>query len=210
GGGTEEGGGADGGGTCNGGRVDLAQEAEAEALDEAPFLLLLRGLAVVCRRTLALRAERVVQGDGRSVADVGGPEALRQNAARAQQRPEGLALLLLARDLALVDLLLGNPAIVDRHRHEIEVATDALLEGADDGRQHPELRLHHLAGAGAAALDEELLRVPFPDQEREILPEHHLVELVVLERAPDEVRAGAAEQRTHRPEAQVDARRDVR
>src|SRR5262249_55271511 len=145
------------------GRVDLAENPESQTLDEAPFLLLRRGLAVCRPGALALGGKGVVQGDGRSVADVSGPEALRQDAARAQQGSEGLALLFLACDLALVDLLLGDPAIVDRHRHEVEIAADALLEGADDGRQHPELRLHHLAGAGSAALDEELLRVSFPD-----------------------------------------------
>src|SRR5205823_12470447 len=59
------------------------------------------------------------------------------------------------------------------------------------------------------ALDEELLRVALADQEGEVLPEDHLVELVVLEGAADEEGAGAAEERPHGPEAQVVTGRDV-
>ena len=68
-------------------------------------------------------------------------------------------------ELPLVRLLLDDAAVVDRDRHQVEVAPHALDEGAHDRRQHAELRRQDLAGAAAAALDEELLRVALADQE---------------------------------------------
>src|SRR4030095_894538 len=67
-----------------------------------------------------------------------------------------------------------------------------------------------LPGPTAPAFDEELLRVAFADEELHVGAEDRLVELVVVEGAADEVRAGAAKQRTERPERQVDAGGDVR
>ena len=139
------------------------------------------------------------------------PVALPQHRARLRiSAAQRLLLLLGADQLALVRLLLDDAAVVDRHRHEVEIAAHAVDEGADDRRQHAELRREDLSGPAAPAFDEELLRVALADQEGEVLAEHRLVELVALEAAADEVGAGAAEQRPERPERQVDPGGDVR
>src|SRR5262249_18064708 len=148
---------------------------EAEALDEAPLLLLDGRLPVLLVKALALVAEGFVERDRHAVADVCRPEPLRQDAARTQEGAQRLPLLRLARDLARVALLLRDASVVDRDRHQVEVTADALAKRLGDGREHAELGLQHLARAGAAALDEEFLRVPLADEEREVLPEDHLV-----------------------------------
>jgi hypothetical protein len=141
---------------------------------------------------------------------VDGPVAAREHAPRSEERPEGLLLLLLARDLAPVRFLLRDAPVMDRDRDQVEVAPDATDERVHDRRQHAELRRQDLPRPRPSPFDEELLRVAFADEEREVLPEDHLVEVVVLERPPDEECARTAEERTHRPEVEVVARGDVR
>ena len=99
---------------------------------------------------------------------------------------------------------------MDRDRHEVQVAPHAGNERVHDRGEHAELRRQDLPGTAATALDEELLRVAFADEVLEVLPEDELVDGIALERAADEVCAGAAEERPHRPERHVDAGEDVR
>src|SRR2546426_561028 len=175
--------GADRRGTRHRSIVHGAQQAEAQALDEAALLLLPLRVAEPGREALARGAEGGVQRDRVRIAHVDRPVAALEHAARAQERPERLALLLLAGDLALVGLLLRNAPVVDGDGHEVEVPPHALDEGVQDCRQHAELRGEDLPRPRPPALDEELLRVALADQEGEVLPEDHLVELVVLEGA---------------------------
>src|SRR5438876_5547433 len=191
------------------GVVHGAQQAEAQALDEAALLLLPLRVAEPGREALARGPEDGVQRDRVRIAHVDRPVAALEHAARAQERPERLAPLLLAGDLALVGLLLRNAPVVHGDGHEVEVPPHALDEGVQDGRQHAQLWGEDLPRPRPPALDEELLRVALADQEGEVLPEDHLVELVVLEGAADEEGARAAEERPHGPEAQVVAGRDV-
>src|SRR5579884_347742 len=197
-------------GPRDGHSIHLAQEPEAEPLNEAALLLLERRVAWGLLQAGIERPQRLAQRDGFAVAHVGRPVAPLEDAARAQERTERLPLLGLAQHFARVRLLLGNAPVVDRDRHEVEVAPHPLQEGVHDRREHPELRREDLSRARAPALDEELLRVAFADEEREVLPEHHLVELVVVEGAPDEEGPGAAEERSERPEVEVVARGGVR
>src|SRR5579885_485831 len=197
-------------GPRDGHRIHLAQEPKAQPLDEAALLLLERRVARGLLQAGTERPERFAQRDGLAVAHVGGAVAPLEDAARPKERTERLPLLRLAQHFAGVRLLLGNAPVVDRDRHEVEVATHPLQEGVHDCREHAELRREDLSRPRAPALDEELLRVAFADEKREVLPEHHLVELVVVEGAPDEERARTAEERSERPEVEVVARGDVR
>src|SRR2546422_9024614 len=120
--------------------VHGAQQAEAQALDEAALLLLHLLVAEPGREALAGGAEEGVQRDRVRLAHVDRPVAALEHAARAQERAERLALLLLAGDLALVGLLLRNAPVVDGDGHEVEVPPHALDEGVQDCRQHAELR----------------------------------------------------------------------
>src|SRR5262249_26847556 len=135
---------------------------------------------------IALRPEHVGERDGLAEAHVGRSVAVLEDAACAEQRAEGFPLLLLAPDLPRVRLLFRNAPVVQRDRHEVEIAPEAADEARDQGREHAEPRGEDLPRACAAPLDEELLRVALADQEREVLAEDHLVELVVVERAADE------------------------
>src|SRR5262249_46324239 len=58
--------------------------------------------------------------------------------------------------------------------------------------------------------DEKLLRVPFANEEGEIVAKHRLVQVVAFEAATDEIGTGAAKQPPQRPERQIDAGGDVR
>jgi hypothetical protein len=100
-------------------------------------------------------------------------------------------LLLRATELARVGLLLDDPAVVNRHRHEVEIAARTVDEGVDDRRQHPELRCQDLPRTTATALDEEFLGVAFTDQEFQVAAEYRFIDFVVAERAADEVRSAA-------------------
>src|SRR5207248_10552637 len=156
---------------ADGGLVHLAQEPEAESLDEAALLLLHRRIAHAGLEALARRPERRVQRDRIREADVHRAVPALEDAARAQECAERLRLLLLARDFAAVDLFFGNAPVVDGDRHEVEVAPDAADERVQDRRQHAEPRREHLPGPRSSAFDEELLRVALADQEGEVLPE---------------------------------------
>src|SRR6185436_18431592 len=133
-----------------------------------------------------------------------------QDAAGVQETAQRFRLLFPATELALIRFFLDHPTIVDRYRHQVEIAPHAVDEGVDDRRQNAELRRQNLPCSTASALDEELLGIPLADEEGEVFAENELVELVAREAAADEVGTGAAKQRSQGPERQVDAGGDVR
>ena len=150
-------------------RVHLAQDAEAELLDEAALLLLDRRLAGARPGTRSRAvAERLVQRDRLGEADVRrcrsvcaarcAPAAARRATRAPSPRPPTSRWYASSSTIA---------AVVDRHRHQVEVAPHALRRTRSTiADSMPSFGVQDLAGAAAAALDEELLRVALADEER--------------------------------------------
>ena len=123
-----------------------------------------------------------------------------EHAPGAEQPADALGRLLAARLLVHVRLLLDDPLVADRHRHERDLAIAELQRRVDDHREDPELRRQELAGARAPALDEELEVVALDEDRADVGVDERGVELLALEAAADEERArsGAGSSRAGR------------
>ncbi len=129
---------------------------------------------------------------------------------RGEQRLEVLGLLLPAGQLLRIAVGLDDLLVVDRHRDEEEVPLRALEHRVHLPGEQPELGGEELAGARAAALGEELLHHPVVHELLHVGLEGRGVDLVVLERAPQEERAAAPEEGAEGEEGEVRARRHHR
>ena len=97
----------------------------------------------------------------------------------------------------------------DRGRHQVDVLDATALDGLGDVAEQPVARAADLAGARAPALEVPLQVEALGQQEREVLLDHGLVDLVVAEAAADEHDAGPPRQVADRPDAEVGAAHHV-
>ena len=122
---------------------------------------------------------------------------------------EALGLLLAAGLLGGHRGDLVQPVVGDRGRHQVDVLDATALDGLGDVAEQPVARAADLAGARAAALEVPLQVEALGQQEREVLLDHGLVDLVVAEAAADEHDAGPPRQVADRPDAEVGAAHHV-
>ena len=187
--------------------VHLLHDLEAQQLDECAARR--ARLLAVARELCAPIADRRGERERRAEVHVDRAEAALEEAPRAHQAEHALVFLGGALEFAHHCALFHEPLVGERDRHEQQVAPAAGEERLDVPREHAEPRRQRLAGARAAALDEELLREALLDQMGDVGAEHLLVERV-RERPAQEERARAAPQKSERPERHVLARGDVR
>ena len=100
--------------------------------------------------------------------------------------------------------------IADVNRHQGDRSGSAAQHRLDGHRQRTGLRIEQTAGTGAAAFDEILHGIAAAEQFAKVFAEHGGIELVALKGAANKESAEAADDRSGRPEVEVDARRDMR
>ena len=122
---------------------------------------------------------------------------------------QALGLLLRAGLLGshLGDLV--EPVVGDRRGHQVDVLDPAALDGLGDVAEQAVAGAADLAGARAPALEVPLEVEALGQQEREVLLDHGLVDLVVAEAAADEDDAGPPGQVADRPDPEVGAAHHV-
>src|SRR5207244_11192759 len=161
---------------------------------------LLEGEALLVRVRLCSRvgrAERARERERLAEAEVDVAVAAAERAHEAQEPAEALRALAAAALLGGVAGDVLERAAGGSHRDQEDVLALAAPVGVHHVGEEAEARRHELTRARARPLDVPLEREALFDQVVDVVVEHELVDLVVLEAPPDEEDARATHERAH-------------
>src|SRR5690606_28597644 len=143
-----------------------------------------------------------------SALEVDASVAVAQHAARAQEASGVFLGFVATLELELVRLRLDQALVADADGHEEALPFRHGERGVRDHAEQPEFGWQQLSRAAPAAFEEQLDRKPVSDQAPHVGIDHRCIQAITPERPANEEAATSPQDRAHREEVEVVARRD--